>query len=292
MNTKQWRLAELIQTSTEFLKKNQIENARLNAEILLGQSLGMERVDLYLNYDRPLSSAELNDYRKLIRRRISREPLQYILGETEFMSLKFYVQPGTLIPRADTEILVERVIKTYRNSGEKWILDIGTGSGNISVSLAYYLPDVRIVGIDVSWDALKVAKKNIKKYSLENRVFLLHSDVTSSQFSSSFKGKFDCIVSNPPYIKEDELKELEPEVAKYEPQIALKDIGNNGCFYQKIAKFSKTLLKENGSVFVEFGINQGDNVRAIFKKNGYNNLETENDLAGIERILLAKKEDF
>ena len=292
MNTKQWRLAELIQTSTEFLKKNQIENARLNAEILLGQTLGMERVDLYLNYDRPLSSVELDDYRKLIRRRISREPLQYILGVTEFMSLKFCVQSGTLIPRADTEILVEWVIKTFQNCGEKWILDIGTGSGNISVSLAYYLPEVRLVGIDVSWEALKIAKKNIKKYSLENRIFLLHSDVTSSQFCSSFKGKFDCIVSNPPYIKEDELKVLEPEVAKYEPKIALEDIGNNGCFYHKIAKLSKTLLKENGSVFVEFGMNQGESVNSIFKKNGFKNLETEDDLAGIERVLCAKKENY
>lgn len=289
MTTKHWRLAELIKASTEFLKKNRIDNARLNAELLLGQTLGMERVNLYLNYDRPLTSTELTQYRKLIRRRISREPLQYILGETEFMSLKFDVKPGVLIPRADTEILVEWIIETFHSCGEKWILDIGTGSGNIAVSLAKYLPDVRIVGIDISWEALKIAKNNVKKYNLENRVHLLYSDATSLPFCSTFKQRFDCIVSNPPYIKIDEFEKMAPEVAKFEPKIALEDVGNNGSFYRKIAKCSKTLLHDNGSVFVEFGMNQGNSVKNIFQNNGFCFLESKNDLAGIERVLFIKK---
>ncbi|HDZ11191.1 MAG TPA: peptide chain release factor N(5)-glutamine methyltransferase, partial [Bacteroidetes bacterium] len=142
---KQWRIIDLIQWTTQFFEKKQIPNARLNAEHLLSQALGLERVQLYLQFEKILTQNELNLYRENVKRRLNSEPLQYILGETEFMSLKFRLNPSVLIPRPDTEILIEQVIHQTPNNLDVTILDIGTGSGNIAVSLAYYLPKSRIV---------------------------------------------------------------------------------------------------------------------------------------------------
>jgi len=288
MNDKPWRVAELIQTSTEILEKNKIEDARLNAELILGQTLVMERVKLYLNYDRPVSPTELSNYRSLFKRRLAREPLQYILGKTEFMSLEFEVSPAVLIPRADTETLVEWVIKNCQNDEQIRILDIGTGSGNIAICLAYYLPKAKVVGVDISDDALKVASNNKKKHINDNKVVFVQTDVKTDNFAKTFKNRFDVIVSNPPYVRCREFKLLQPEVLKYEPKIALADETNKGIFYQKIAQCSIHLLKENGTIFVEIGIGCAQDVKEIFQRYGFNEFEIKKDLAGIKRVLSIK----
>ena len=282
-------MAELIQTSTDFLQKNSIKNPRLNAELLLGQILNLERMELYLNYDKPLSPQELIEYRNLVRRRIGHEPLQYILGETEFMSLNFLVSPAVLIPRADTETLVEWVIESSRSKGKKWILDIGTGSGNIAISLAYNLPEIQVVGIDISNEALKIAAKNVKTHLLDKRVFLLQTDLLNQEFANIFKNRFDVIVSNPPYIKKEEFDLLDAEITKFEPQIALKDVKNNGFFYQRIAQITSHMLKKDGAVFVEMGYKYQDEIKSIFQNHGFSDLTTRRDLAGIDRVLSAKR---
>ncbi len=285
-------MADLIQTSTDFLQKNSIKNPRLNAELLLGQTLSLERMELYLNYDRPLSPQELTDYRNLVRRRIGHEPLQYILGKTEFMSLNFVVSPAVLIPRADTETLVEWVIESSRSNKKKWILDIGTGSGNIAISLAHNLPESRVVGIDISKEALKIAAKNVKKHLPDNRVFLLQSDLFDRKFINIFKNRFDVIVSNPPYIKKEEFDLLDAEITKFEPPIALKDIKNNGFFYSRIAQITSHMLRQDGAVFVEMGYKHKDEIKSIFQNHKFTDLTTRHDLAGIDRVLCAKGYKF
>ena len=285
MKSKRWRLAELISTSAELFEKHQIENARLNAELLLAHTLKMDRVRLYMNYDRPLSEAELISYRSLVRRRLTDEPLQYILGQTEFMSLSFKVTPAVLIPRPDTETLVEWVIETYKTGDEKWILDIGTGSGNIAVSLAHYLPSVHVVAIDVSPAALQIAAENCRKNNCTERVHLFRINFTHENFVNAFQTQFDYIVSNPPYIPEHEFKFLSGEILKHEPHLALRDGKQNGFYYQKIAASAAGLLKEDGAIFVEIGHNQANSVKNIFASRGFKCVGLRRDLAGIERVL-------
>ena len=245
-----------------------------------------------MNYDRPLSPQELTDYRNLVRRRIGHEPLQYILGKTEFMSLNFVVSPAVLIPRADTETLVEWVIESSRSNKKKWILDIGTGSGNIAISLAHNLPESRVVGIDISKEALKIAAKNVKKHLPDNRVFLLQSDLFDRKFINIFKNRFDVIVSNPPYIKKEEFDLLDAEITKFEPPIALKDIKNNGFFYSRIAQITSHMLRQDGAVFVEMGYKHKDEIKSIFQNHKFTDLTTRHDLAGIDRVLCAKGYKF
>ncbi|HDK35383.1 MAG TPA: peptide chain release factor N(5)-glutamine methyltransferase [Bacteroidetes bacterium] len=291
MKSKHWRLAELIKTSVELFKKHQIENARLNAELLLAHTLQMDRVRLYLNYDRPLNEVELTTYRNLVRRRLTDEPMQYILGKTEFMSLPFKVTPAVLIPRPDTETLVEWVIETCRTGGKKWILDIGTGSGNIAVSLAHYLPFIHVVAIDVSPAALRIAAANCRENNCTARVHFFRSNFTHENFVNVFQAKFDYIVSNPPYIPEHEFEFLSGGILKHEPHLALRDGEQNGYYYQKIAGAAARLLKEDGAVFVEIGHKQADPVKEIFASHGFRFIDLRRDLAGIERVLQVGRND-
>jgi release factor glutamine methyltransferase len=226
----------------------------------------------------------------LFKRRLAREPLQYILGKTEFMSLEFDVSPAVLIPRADTETLVEWVIANFKNDGQLRGLDIGTGSGNIAISLAYYLPKVKIVGVDISKEALNIAIKNKNRYIEDNKVVFVQSDIRIESFANTFRNRFDFIVSNPPYVRCKEFKSLEPEVKKYEPRIALADEIDNGLFYQKIAQHSNYLLSENGTIFVEIGFGCVQEVKTIFQQFGLYDFKIKKDLGGIERVLLIKKQ--
>ncbi len=285
-----WRVTQLIQTTSAVLTNNQIEYARLNAEILLGSVLGMSRVDLYLNYDRPVSEEELTRLRHLVRRRLAHEPLQYILGEAEFMSLKFHVTPDVLIPRPDTETLVEWVIERYHNAAVVRILDLGTGSGNIAISLAHYLKQAQVTGIDISLAGLQIAAENVRRHGVENQVRLIQADLTAADFAGTFRQTFDVIVSNPPYITNVQLAALAPEVADHEPNIALRQGESNGFFYHKIVGLAPALLQRQGAVFVELGFGQLEMVKNIFSVSGLNEVEIRSDLAEIPRVLLAKWE--
>ncbi len=280
-----WTILSLLNWSTNYLTEKEFESPRLNAELLLCYAFGYQRVELYTNFDKPLLEKELAHFKSLLKRRLAYEPIQYITGECEFMGLPFTVDRRVLIPRPETEILTEEVMKLSQESPTiKMILDIGTGSGNIAVCLAKHFRDSHIISIDVSIEAHEVAKQNIQRHQVGERVrlvlcnFLTHSDMLD-------KHSFDIIVSNPPYISQEEFLLLAPEVKDFEPSIATTDNADGLTFYKAIAKYGKELLSENGWVFVEMAYNQANTVRQIFIDSNYNNISTVKDYSGIERVL-------
>lgn len=264
-----------------------IETKRLDAEILLCHILGCERIDLTLNRDKILDESSLCVFNEYINRRLNCEPISYITGKKEFMSLDFFVEKGVLIPRPDTEILVEEIIKTYNGKSAK-ILDLCTGSGAIAVSLAHYLKDSMITAVDKFDVCINIAKKNAQNNGVSDRVSVIKEDVLEL---SDIEGDFDCIVSNPPYIEKDTLPTLPSDVKDFEPSYAL-DGGNDGLiFYRKITEFAKRKLSSDGILAYEIGFNQGQTVPEIIRKTGsFKDIKIIKDLSGLDRVVIAKKE--
>lgn len=281
-----WTILELVEWSTKYLNEKGIDEARLNAELLLCHVFNCQRIELYTHFDKPLGPNELAAYKLLLKRRLASEPLQYIVGETEFMGLKFFLDRRVLIPRRDTEVLVEQVIKQYSNYETPInILDIGTGSGNIAVSLARYLKNSFVVAVDVSLDALEVAKINADKNYVADKIVFYQKDIKKD---FNYDEKFDAVVSNPPYISKEEFLLVNKEVSEYEPQIATTDENNGLTFYERIADVSRNLLKHNGWLFLEIAYNQKDSVSQILKIFGYSNIEAVKDYSGNYRVLKGK----
>ena len=272
--------------ATLSLNKN-IDTKRLDAEILLCHVLGCQRIDLIINKDKILDDISLSEYNDLIDRRAKNEPVSYITGKKEFMSLEFHVESGILIPRPDTEILVEEIINLYKDKSVN-ILDLCTGSGAIAASLAYYLKKASVTAVDKFDICIDVALKNINKYNLSNRVSVIKKDILED---IEIDVQFDCIVSNPPYIRTDVLSTLPYDVKDYEPQYAL-DGGNDGLiFYRKITDFAKNKLKSGGTLAYEIGYDQGFAVTEIIKKtDSFKEIRLINDLSGRNRVIIAKKE--
>jgi release factor glutamine methyltransferase len=273
---------EAINLSTDYLNKKGIESPRLNAEMLLADVLRCKRLDLYLAFDRPLMQNEVDSYRKSIKRRSEFEPLQYITGKVEFYGLEFKVNPCVLIPRQETEILVEAVINKVGNKDHIRILDVGTGSGNIAISIAHNLPKAKIFAIDNNDEALKVAAQNAELNSVVNKIKFLNLDIKEG---FRLDEKVDCIVSNPPYISIDDYNLLSPELKDYEPSNALTDKGEGLSFYKLIANISHSLLSKNGMIFFEMAQGQYEDVKIILKDNGFNNIDIVNDFQNIERVI-------
>jgi len=281
----QWTLLEVLNHAVSFLKSKDIENSRLNAEHLLAHTLGKSRMDLYLDFKKPLTKAEREKYKKFLFRRAEHEPLQYIMEETEFMSMPFYVNPEVLIPRPETEILAESVIEWSTDSQKSNILDIGCGSGVIAVSLAKYIDDVTITAVDVSEDILNIAKRNADMNGVLEKIKFICSDVTKEYFSEQFANTFDTVVSNPPYISRDEWKTLPEEVQSYEPRQSLCDEADGLTFYRLISKKALSLLHSGGALFFEVGYTQSREVQKILKQQGYKNIRSIQDLNQIERVV-------
>ena len=257
---------------------------RLDVEILLQKALGdVDRLYIHLNLEKFLSEEEENLFLKLINERLNNRPIAYIVGNREFMGLDFYVQEGVLIPRPDTEILVEEVIEIGNNKGEIEILDIGTGSGAITVSLAKYLDNANLTSVDISDIALEVGKKNAISNNVDNKIEFIKSNL----FTEIDKDKkFDVIVSNPPYIRKKDVQNLESQVKDFEPYTALEG-GEDGLdFYRKITEQAKLYLKENGVLAYEVGHDQSEDVSKLMKINGYTNIYTKKDLQGIDRVVI------
>lgn len=285
---KLWRLVDLLQTTTNFFEEKGITNARLNAELLLCSILEMERVDLYVNFERPITQDELVKFREVVQKRSLHEPLQYILGKTEFMSLPFRVNHSVLIPRQDTEALVEWVIEDYEGADAASILDLGTGSGNIAISLAHYLPRTQITAVDVSQEALEVADENSSLNNTQDRVTFVQADMMDSGFVAKINERFDVIVSNPPYVPPIEFVKLEPEVRDFEPRSSLVDEHGEGTSFRRISDLAQSLLKKGGAVFVEVGAGQANMVKNIFESSGFIRIRSRKDYAGIERVVSAR----
>ncbi len=287
MNEKVWTIKEILLWTHNYFSSKKIDSPRLTAELLLSKVLNIDRISLYTNFDKPLSKDELSNFKQLIKRRISGEPTAYILGEKEFWSLKFKVNKHTLIPRPETEILVEKVVE-YVNSINTpvSILEIGTGSGNIAVSLAKELQNSTIFSIDISLEALKIAKFNSKKHNVSERVFFINSNITDSLKNIKY---FDIIVSNPPYIKSNSIDKLQVEIKDFEPLSALNGGSDGLKFYIEILKKAKSFLKENGKIFFEVGDRpQGKEVVNIAEKLGFFEAVLFNDYSNLTRVFSCK----
>ena len=284
-------ILELITKASQYLTSKGIDTARLDAEILLGHVLNMERIDLYVRFDQPLEKAEVDAYRVAIAQRAQRMPVAYITGSKEFYSLKFKVNSHVLIPRPETELLVEVVLKRLaeRPETEYKIVELGTGSGAIAVSLAYSLRQDAgkvpcIYATDISAPALAVAKENIDRWGVGDSVKLLEGDLYSA-LSMDLESEIDVIVANPPYIPTDQLQELAPEIVRYEPVGAL-DGGPDGLvFYPRIFAEGRKFLRQGGLVAVEIGHGQGQAVMSIARDLGYTELELYKDYGDRERVV-------
>lgn len=289
---KNWTVLELLNFATEYLENKNVENARLNVEWLLSKILDLNRVQLYLNFQRPVIPAELQRFKELLQRRAKQEPLQYILGSTEFMALPFKVNPNVLVPRPETEILVESVIEVCQekfSSNERiTILEIGTGSGCIAVSLAKNINGCDITAIDISQEALDIAVQNAELNNQTSKIHFMKTDFRNQ--TTLPHSSYDIIVSNPPYISKSDFEQLPEEIKNYEPTVALMDNADGLSFYRQIGEYCPAGLNPGGLVFVEVGLGQAQKVKELFVSNRLSSVNIIKDLNGIERVVCAEYE--
>lgn len=278
---------DALNSASNYFHSKGIKSSRLNAELLLSHVLNCKRLELYLSFDRPLQKSEIDSYRELLKRRSTFEPLQYIIGKVEFYGLEFEINKSVLIPRPETELLVEAVIEAVGKDESINILDIGSGSGNISIALAKNISSCRVVGLDISEEAIEIAKRNAKLNGVDNQLMFMKKNIFNG--IDILENKFDVIVSNPPYVSIDDFNNLDPELRLYEPKIALTDEKNGLSFYRKISSLSGTLLKSSGMLFFEIGAGQAKEVKKILMDDGFKNILIKKDYSDIERIIIGEK---
>ncbi|MDH7479569.1 MAG: peptide chain release factor N(5)-glutamine methyltransferase [Syntrophomonadaceae bacterium] len=289
---KLWTVREVLEWTSGYLKRQRIEQPRLEAELLLGKSLGQTRVQLYMNLDQPLSAGELAAYRSLIRRRAERVPTAYLLGEKEFMSLALEVNRQVLIPRPETELLVEEAIRCLNqlaDLGENspLIADVGTGSGNIAIALARHFPLARVVALDISPAALEVAKRNAARHQVERQMEFIEGDLLTPVLKK-LDCKFNLITANLPYIGSNELPHLPPEVL-FEPLIAL-DGGKDGlAHYRRLVPQARECLAAEGWLLLEIGSGQARAVSKLFAADFWGLPRIIPDYTGRDRVLEVQK---
>jgi release factor glutamine methyltransferase len=276
---------EAIKLATEYFEKKEIESPRINAEILLADVLKCKRIDLYLKFDQPLKENEVNLFREYISRRGKYEPVQYIIGYTEFYGLVFKVDKSVLIPRPETEILVETIINQNKEKDEISILDVGTGSGNIPVSLAKMMPQSKNTSIDISESAIGIAKQNAE--SNDVNVTFIRQDIFDNPFP--FDSKYDIIVSNPPYVDSSEYNNLQKEIIEHEPRFAVTDDGDGLKYYRRICEVANSVMKENGKLYFEMGKGQSQDICSIMEVNGFSEIGIVKDYPQIERVIYGTK---
>ena len=266
------------------LKNKSILSAKLDSEILMAKALGKKREYIILNNDKIIKEQNLKYFKKLVHERATRKPIAYLLKKKSFWNSEFYVNKNTLIPRPDTEIILEQVLKFTKNKNYLNILDIGVGSGCILLSVLKERKNFYGTGIDISRNSLDICKMNAKKLLLERRVKFFKSDVDKFAI-----GKYDLIVSNPPYIKTCDLKYLESDVIKFEPKLAL-DGGLDGLsVIRKVIKKSSELLKKNGKFILEIGFDQKNKVIKLLNNKGFYINSTVKDLANNDRCIISTK---
>lgn len=279
-------IEELINAGTSTLKENHIDTARLDAELLLGSIIEKNRVYLITHKEESVSKENVIKYFDLINKRKNKMPVKYILRQCEFMGIDFYIEEGVLIPRGDTEILVEEVLKHIKEDEEKEVCDLCCGSGAIGISLATLRQNIKVDLIDYYPIPEKVTLLNIKKNTLENRASFIKSDLLEKVIKEN--KKYDILVSNPPYIEEEEIENLMDDVKKYEPHIAL-DGGKDGLdFYRKIVDQSQMVLRKDGILAFEIGYNQGEAVKSLMEEHNFKNVKIVKDFASLDRVVIGE----
>lgn len=272
MGSSSWTIKDLLKVSTDYLAQKEIENPRLNAEVLLAHQLGIDRVGLYLGFDKPLNENEVSGFRNLIRRRLRREPLQYITGVQEFWSIEFVVNPGVLIPRPETELLVEKACEIMAPKGYPLeqpplrILDLGTGCGAIAVSVAKEIENSRIWATDQSAKALKSARLNAERQKVSDRIHFLEGNLWEPVAEKGLL--FDMILSNPPYVASKEIEGLPCEVSQFEPRLAL-DGGEEGMYYiERIIEGATEFMDRGAWLIMEMSPDQIEKALHLVQQSG------------------------
>ncbi|MGI8467102.1 MAG: peptide chain release factor N(5)-glutamine methyltransferase [Pyrinomonadaceae bacterium] len=279
------KISEILKSATEILRENKVTEPRREAVSLLAFALQKDKIFLVAHDNYKLSAEEETRFQNFLQRRANREPLQYIRGTQEFYGLDFTVTPDVLIPRPETELIVENAVKILRPIENPRVCEVGVGSGCISVSILHEIKNARAIGLDISEKALEIAKKNAGRNNVSERLKLKISDV----FAALDNEKFDLIVSNPPYISVDEMETLQAEVRGFEPLAALTDGKDGLSIIEKIISESPEFLRGgNGYLLMEIGFNQARKVSEMFDKTVWQSLEFLPDLQGIARTVKAK----
>jgi len=287
----EWTIQKLLNWTAEYLTQKGVDSPRLSAELLLSSVLGLRRIELYTQYSRLVEEERLAQLRELVRRAGRHEPIAYLVGRTEFYSLELEVTPDCLIPRPETELLVQRAVEFLRTrTGPHHVCDLCTGCGTIAVAVARNVPDAKVVATDISAPALGVAARNVKKHQLEDRIELLHGDLFEPLIPQLDATPFDLILCNPPYVSAAEYEELEKNVKDYEPRIALH-AGEDGLdLYRRIAEQVGRFLKPDGALMLEIGYKQGPAVKDLLERTGlFPFIKIDKDLSGHDRTVTARR---
>lgn len=282
------QVVELLRLAAGYLAQRGSPSARLDAELLLAHALGMSRLDLYVQFDRPVNAAETDRFRELIRRRGHGEPVAYLVGEREFRGRSFAVNPAVLIPRPETELLVEAVLGVLRDDGCRggWVVDVGTGSGAIAVSVALEHPGCRVAAVDVSPDALEVARTNAERHGVADAIAFFQGDLLQP-LEEEDTAPLEVIVSNPPYVTEQEWGQLDKTVRDYEPRIALVGGPDGLSVVRRLIADSRRLLPEGGVIALEVGAGQKGAVDNALEGAGFRRRMWHDDWAGHPRVVVA-----
>ena len=285
-------VGQALKNINKLFQNNGITNSERETEILLSYFLGMNRSEIYLNSDKILKDIEKTRLEKKIQKRIDKIPLQYITKHQEFMGIDFLVEKGVLIPRPETEILVEEVIgrlKNYKYSNNLKVVDLGTGTGIIAISIAKFIKDIIIYATDISKKSLQIAFKNAQRHYCKDKIIFLQGDLFEPFIGRIKKRSLDGIISNPPYINSYDFKLLPPEIKNNEPEIALYGGIDGLDYYRKIIRKSPQYLKKNGFIALEIGLSQYQKIEEMVLKNeNYKqNVEIIKDYSGIERVVIA-----
>lgn len=286
MSTESWTLGRLLTWTTSFLKDKQADSPRLDAEVLLAHVLGTQRIQLYTRFDEIAGEDVRNRYKQLVKQRVEGCPVAYLVGFKEFYNLRFTVTPAVLIPRPETELLVLEAIRLAKPMPIPKIVDVGTGSGAIAVTLAKYLPHAELTAIDISDEALSIARKNAEQLGMMNRVRFLQGDLLAPVAGEAF----DLVISNPPYIASEVMETLPITVKNFEPKGALEGGPGGTAIIEKIAGQAVTSLKPGGYLVMEIGADQGKSVTALLERLGvYGSVTVLPDHAGLPRVVKAQR---
>ena len=277
-------IENILNKGTSILKANKIANPYLDSEILLSESINRDKKHIILNPKEILENKQLNNFNSLIERRRKGEPIAYLINKKEFWKNEFYVNENVLIPRPDTELIIDQVLKIYSKNSQLQILDIGTGSGCILLSILKERTNFYGTGIDISKKSINVSKFNANRLKVDNRVRFYNSDVDNFKI-----GKYDLIVSNPPYIELLSLKYLEKDVVNFEPKLALSGGFDGFSKIRKVISKASTLIKKNGKLILEIGFKQRNKVKEILKKEGFYINRTLKDYGNNDRCIISTK---
>jgi release factor glutamine methyltransferase len=286
-----WTIQKLLTWTTRHFTEKGLESPRLSAEILLAEVLDLARIELYTNFDRPVAPNLLERLRAMVKRASAGEPVAYIVGRTEFYSLSMAVGPSCVIPRPETELLVERAIEFLRDrGGPQLVCDLCTGSGCVAVAIAKNVAAARVIATDICDGALAAAARNTARHGISDRVNLLKGDLFEPVLPRLDTEKFDLVVANPPYVSSGRFETLEPVVRKHEPRPGL-DGGEDGLdVIRRIVADSPAFLKEAAALMLEIGHGHGQAVRRLMETSGpFERVEIHKDFAGIDRVVVAVK---